>query len=158
MHRKNAKQACTLAHISSVRVHPGKTYGGVTAEGRHAGFVYPLARPCVISLARYYQRERNFLERDAVSSSAFPHSLVRPVCRSLNPLLPPPPPPSTLGAPLAFPSFSLSLAFPPFDPRHSFISSLLHFSPHLLFCILFARSANQSGEWNIRRVFPARFS
>lgn len=82
VHRKNAKQACTSAHTSRVRVHTrGRMYGGVTAEGRHAGFVYPLARPCVISRGSILSTGTQF-SRAAVQFR-FP-AFARPSCTPIS--------------------------------------------------------------------------
>lgn len=140
VHRKNAKQACTLAHTSRVRVHTGETYGGCNPRGGSArGVRLPLSTPL------RYQPWLDIINGNAIFSSAVqfrvPLSRIRSSILYADLSIPPP---SALGPRSGF----LPFLFLPLTIRliHSFISSLSYFSPHLLFCILFTRSANQSGE------------
>lgn len=117
------------AYITCARAHGGRTYGGPrTRRGRgkrgngwpavpHAGFVYPLTRPCVISLGSILSTGTQFSRARCSFKFRFP-AFARPsytldLSFSLFPTL------------VVFPSLSFALpSFPPFDPRHSFISSL----------------------------------
>lgn len=110
VHRKNAKQACTLAHTSRVRVHTGKTYGGCNRGGSARGVRLPLSTPL------RYQPWLDIINGNAIFSSAVqfrvPLSRIRSSILYADLSIPPCPSP-TLGPRSGF-SFSLSPS--PFDP------------------------------------------
>lgn len=107
VHRKNAKQACTLAHTSRVRVHTGKTYGGCNRGGSARGVRLPLSTPL------RYQPWLDIINGNAIFSSAVqfrvPLSRIRSSILHADLSIPPPPvPPPLAHARISFP-FSFSL-------------------------------------------------
>lgn len=135
------------AYITCARAH-GKNVRWCNRGEPARGVRLPLSTPL------RYQPRLDIINGNAIFSSAVqfrvPLSRIRSSVLYADLSIPP-----RLPLPLVCVSFSFS--FPSFDPRHSFISSLPHFSPHLLFCILFARAVPIQ-RMNIHCVFPARFS
>lgn len=132
----------------------GREYNGA---GRHAGFVYPLARPCVISPGSILSTGTQFSRARCSFEFRFP-AFARPVDLYVDlsiprsPFLLPFHPFFARSPALAFPSFY------PFDPRHSFISSRLPPRTSLRICysvyfslVPFRRPIQRM---NILRIFP----
>lgn len=90
-----------IHHVCACTRGKRNVRGGVTAEGRHAGFVYPLARPCVISHGSILSTGTQFSRARCSFEFHFP-AFARPSCTPISLFLPRPPPS------LAFLSSSLS--------------------------------------------------
>jgi len=99
------------AYITCASVHEEN----VRRRAEHAGFVYPLARPCVISHGSILSTGTQFSRARCSFEFRFP-AFARPSCTPISQFL------SHSWLPSLSP-LSLSLSLSPFDPCDSFISS-----------------------------------